>query len=81
MKIIFYRSILCPRCYLARKALFELTAEKSNLEIEEVDILSHPLRTWKDGIRLIPALKIEKKLLSGVFLSRQEISGFIDSCE
>lgn len=36
------------------------------------------MKTWQDGIRMIPALKIEDKTLSGVFLNKTQILSFID---
>lgn len=79
MQITLYRSVLCPRCFLARKYLQEITQHKSNVTIVEVDILSQPMKTWQDGIRMIPALKIEDKILSGVFLNKKQIKSFIES--
>lgn len=77
MHIIFYRSALCPRCYLVKRYLLELTAKLPEIVVEEVDIVAKPLRTWKDGIRMIPALKIDSRVLSGIFLSRDTIADFI----
>ena len=56
MHLLFYKSALCPRCAQARNTLYALAAAHPEISIEEVDILSAPLRTWRDGIRMIPAL-------------------------
>ncbi|MBA3008324.1 MAG: hypothetical protein KJ900_12500 [Proteobacteria bacterium] len=75
--ITLYRSALCPRCHMARKTLYELIDNKPEIHVEEVDIVTNPLRAWKDGIRFIPTLKSGDKILSGVFLSRTEIHNFL----
>ncbi len=78
MQITLYRSFLCPRCYLAKKHLLEIAGQHSNITIKEIDIMTHPLKTWQDGIRLIPALKVKDKILSGVLLNKKQIITFID---
>jgi glutaredoxin len=78
MKVIFYGSSFCPRCHITRKALLEIISGNKGIELEEIDVFSHPLRTWSDGIRIFPALKINERILSGVFLGRQKIQAFIN---
>ena len=65
---------------MARKTLYELIDTiKNNAEIavEEVDIVTNPLRAWKDGVRFIPTLKSGDKTLTGILLSRAEIQSFL----
>ncbi len=62
---------------MARKTLYELIDNKPEIDVEEVDIVTNPLRAWKDGIRFIPTLKNGDKTLSGIFLSRAEIQFFL----
>jgi hypothetical protein len=64
---------------MARKTLYELTRDKPEIEIEEVDIVTNPLRAWKDGVRFIPTLKCGDKSLSGFILSREEIQDFLNA--
>ncbi|MFW2366717.1 MAG: hypothetical protein ACN4GW_09880 [Desulforhopalus sp.] len=45
--------------------------------MENVDIVTAPIRAWKDGIRMVPALKIDTRILSGMLLSRDNIADFI----
>ncbi len=78
MKITFYGSNLCPRCHITRRILFDLTSGYDDREIEEVDVLRHPLRAWSDGIRLFPALKIGGRILSGVWIGRKKIQAFLN---
>jgi len=78
MKITFYRSILGPRCALAGLALRKLQREMPDLEIETVETTIHPLKSWKTGIRMIPAIKYGNQVLSGIILSKLAISSFIE---
>ena len=76
--ITLYRSALCPRCHMARKTLYELIGNMPEVHIEEVDIITHPLRAWKDGIRFIPTLKSGNRTLTGIVLSREKIQAFLE---
>lgn len=78
MKIILYRSNLCPRCFLAKKYLLDIIGDNPDIQIEEMDILGSPQRCLQDGIRMVPALVIDKDKLSGVFLSKKAIKSFIN---
>ena len=62
---------------MARKTLYELIDSKSDIHVEEIDIVTNPLRAWKDGVRFIPTLKSGDKTLTGIFLSREKIQGFL----
>jgi len=77
MHITFYRSALCPRCHLAKRYLTEITSRMQEIDVEYVNIVSAPLRAWNDGIRMVPALKIDTRILSGMLLSRDNIADFI----
>jgi len=77
MNITFYKSRLCPRCYIAKKYLQALCSTNPLLQIEEVELLTSPLRTFRDGIKMVPALKIGDIILSGLYLSEKEITDFV----
>lgn len=62
---------------MARKHLRALCADKPHVEIEEVELLTSPGRILRDGIRMIPALKIGEEVLSGLHLSQQAIADFL----
>jgi hypothetical protein len=51
--------------------------EHPELEIEHVEVTIHPLRTWKDGIRVFPALKIGDDVLSGVIVTGERARRFL----
>lgn len=78
MKITLYKSALCPRCYFARKALNELLANRNDIELETVDVITAPGRTLRDGITLIPAITAGDKTLSGVYLTKHKIATFLN---
>jgi len=77
MYITLYRSTLCPRCRLARKYLLDLTSQDPEIEIREVDVLTAPRQSWREGIRMIPALKIDDQIMSALFMSKTDIAAFI----
>lgn len=78
MKVTFYKQVLCPRCHMAGKHLQNLLKQSDDFMLEEVDILAQPLRSWRDGVRMIPAIRVGDDILSGVYLSRTAIKKFID---
>lgn len=77
MKITLYRSLLCPRCHMAGKYLHEIAGEDPTLSIKEIEVTTHPIKIWQQGIRLIPALQIEQQTLSGLYLTKKQIKNFI----
>ena len=78
MLISFYHISLCPRCANTRKHLQELLGPTYPQTITEINVLTQPAKAVKDKVRLVPALKIDNDLLSGVFLSRQSIKEFLE---
>lgn len=64
---------------LAGRALRKILQEDefSNIEIEEIDVVSHPARAWQDGIRMIPALKNGKRIFSALLASEKDIRSFL----
>ncbi len=78
MLVTLYKSSLCPRCHFAKKYLLEIAADDFDIHIEEIDILKEPKRAWNDGIRMIPALKIDDHISSSLFLTKKDILHFIN---
>lgn len=62
---------------MARKYLKQIALTDPTIAIEEVDILLFPQRAWKDGVRMIPALKIDNTLKSSLYLNKEAIMEFI----
>ncbi len=79
MLITFYKSSLCPRCYLAKKALLSLASSNSDINIEEIDVITSPKTALNAGITMIPAIRIGEKTLWSLYLSRQKIEEFVTS--
>ena len=63
---------------MADRALTIILKDYPDINIEKVDIVTNPARAWKDGIRMIPALKSGKEILSGILLNEEEIRAFIE---
>jgi hypothetical protein len=78
MLITLYKSILCPRCRLAGKYLLEIASLDPEIQVQAVDVLTAPRQSWNDGIRMIPALKIDNHIMSALFMSKTDIAAFIN---
>lgn len=78
MKIIFYKSFLCPRCRMAEKYLREIAAQDPSLDITTVDVTATPLQSLRDGTLAIPALHVGDKTLKGIYLSKKRIEDFLE---
>jgi predicted DsbA family dithiol-disulfide isomerase len=77
MKIVFYKTFLCPRCFLTGRALARLRRELPELEIETVEVTRDPLRAWQDGVRMLPAVCREGKMLTGLLLTYADLRKFL----
>ncbi len=62
---------------MAKKALDELLSDMSDVSLEEVEVLTSPLRTIKDGVKFIPTLKCGDEQLSGILLDRTKLKDFL----
>jgi len=63
---------------MAKKALDELLSDYDDVELEEVEIISNPLRTLKEGVKFIPTLKSGDEQISGILLSHDKIKAFLN---
>jgi len=79
MHVTLYKSALCPRCHMARKYLMEIISEDPEVCLQEIDVMTAPRQSWIDGIRMIPALKIDNHILSALYLGKSAIAEFIAS--
>ena len=61
------------------RQLRELLGERFDDVIEKIDIVTNPKRTFRDGIRMIPALKCNDRVISGIFLTRRQLVDFLAS--
>lgn len=77
MKLAFYNTKLCPRCAQVRKHLKHFLGSSLADYCIDIDVVKHPVKTWRDGIRMVPALRYQDAVLSGVMLSREQVRTFL----
>jgi predicted DsbA family dithiol-disulfide isomerase len=58
VKIVYYKSLLCPRCIPTNKMLKAFQQRYPDVEIEEVEIIAHPGRARAAGIRQVPTIVV-----------------------
>jgi hypothetical protein len=63
---------------MAKKALDELLIDMDDIQLEEVEIITNPLRALQDGVRFIPTLKSGNERLSGILLQKDKIKAFLE---
>lgn len=61
MKITYYKSLICPRCIPTNRLLARVRREHPEIEIEEIEVLTHVGRTLRDGVMMIPTLIVGAK--------------------
>ena len=75
--ISFYHISLCPRCARVRKHLQDLLGDSYAASVTEINVGANPLKAWKNGIKMVPALSCSDDLVSGVILSRKSLEQFL----
>lgn len=65
MKIIYYKSRLCPRCIPTNHLLERVRREHPEIEIEQVEALTHLGRALQDGIHTLPTLIVGARRFTG----------------
>ena len=66
---------------MAKKVLDELLVNEPDIQLEEVEIITNPLRSLKDGVKFIPTLMSGDKRLSGILLNKDKIEKFLESVQ
>jgi hypothetical protein len=56
MKLIYYKSLLCPRCIPTNRLVGRLRHKHPEVEIEEIEVLAHLSETLRDGVLMLPTL-------------------------
>ncbi len=77
MKATLYKTFLCPRCFMAGRALEKLRSEFPELTIETVEVTREPLRAWQAGVRMLPTLTCNGKTISGLILTTATLRDFL----
>ena len=79
-KIVYYKSILCPRCIPTNRMLKAFRQKHPDAAIEVVEIATHPKRAKEAGIRHVPTIVIgEHRLEEAVPLAKLEALVFEDA--
>ncbi len=63
-KIVYYKSVLCPRCIPTNKMLKKLRQRYPDVEIEEIEIATHLRQARAAGVRQVPTLIIGQHRLT-----------------
>lgn len=63
---------------MARKVLYGLLEDRTDIKVTEVEILSNPLRSLKDGVKFIPTLQCNGEQVTGIFLDHDTIKAFLE---
>ncbi len=79
MKIRFYQSPLCPRCYAAKQKLRTILKEFDDFEVEEIDAVLSFNTMREDDLLLFPALVCGEHKVNGVLLTEKKIRSFLKS--
>ncbi len=78
-RLTFYHSMICPRCQMAGWSLSELREEFPDLVVEKVEFLTNQARARSEDVRSIPTLVSGNRRLSGFYLTKERIRGFLQS--
>ncbi len=57
-KIVYYKSVLCPRCIPTNRMLKAFRQRYPEVAIEEIEIIAHPKEARAAGIRQVPTIVI-----------------------
>ncbi len=57
-KIVYYKSVLCPRCIPTNRMLKAFRQQHPEVPIEEIEIIAHPKEARAAGIRQVPTIVI-----------------------
>ncbi len=72
-KIVYYKSILCPRCIPTNRMIKAFQQKHPDVTIEIVEVIKHSKRAKSEGIRHVPTIVIgEHRLGKAVPLAQLE---------
>lgn len=58
MKIVYYKSLICPRCIATNRLVARIRREHPEIEIEEIEVLTNFSRAMHDNVMSLPTLII-----------------------
>lgn len=79
--IVFFHSALCPRCRISGLALRRVLRSRPDLEVTKVEFLTHREAAREAGVRSIPTLVANGRILSGIVLTPAMIERFLGSLD
>ena len=56
MKVIYYKSIICPKCIPTNRLIKQLKQTHPEIEVEEIEIITHMSRARRDGVKHVPTI-------------------------
>ncbi len=56
MKVIYYKSIICPKCIPTNRLIKQLKREHPEIQVEEIEIITHMSQAKKDGVHHVPTI-------------------------
>jgi len=80
-KVVFYHSVICPRCHVSNALLRRALRRHPDVEVTKIEILTNRDRARKAGVRSFPALVAEGRTLSGILLTPGAIERFLSSLD
>ena len=78
-KIVFYHSVICPRCHISGLALRRALRKRPDIEVTKIELLTNMDRAKKAGVTSVPTLVADGRLLTGIVLTPGKIEEFIQS--
>lgn len=56
MKLVYFKSAICPRCIPTNRLVARLRREHPEIEIEEIEGLTHLARALQENVHTLPTL-------------------------
>jgi len=56
----------------------KLLSKYPEVSYKEIEILTSPGTAWKEQVKMIPAIKIDTHILTGVLLTELQIDNFLN---
>jgi predicted DsbA family dithiol-disulfide isomerase len=77
--VIFYHSMVCPRCQLSGIALRKVLRRHPEVEVTKVEFLTNMDRAKQAGVKSIPTLVSEGHSLTAIVLTTAKIERFFEA--
>jgi len=77
MEVFFYKAPLCPRCFAAERHLKRVLSGMDH-ELHVLDVFRHRKAARADGVTIAPTIRMEGRMLSGLWLTERQIRDFVE---